>query len=304
MLCAVVSPPSPPSRPSAPPVPGWADQGSPPFPPSGPPAQAPGWPDQGTPSYPPSGLPPAQAPGGPDQGSPQRSHPFPPSGVAAPTGPGWDDHDSVGANRQSPRGSPPGRGALGMRERRSWATWQMVVAVIGTLVLGMAIGDAFAGGSSSSAGSTGKQEALPPPAASSSSSSSGSSATTTPTTTSPQTAASSGATTTTTDAASGTASVLVGPYQSHGNWTSPSFTIAGGQWNIGWAFQCSPVPASGASLEIFVVSAGGSPGSTPAVSENGASGQSVTPQSSTGSQQLVVQAPTGCVWAVKVTGIG
>lgn len=192
-------------------------------------------------------------------------------------------------------------GTLGIRERRSWRTWQLVVTALGMLVLGMALGNAFAGGSTSPSATGGSSNHVLPPPASSTSSGSGSATTST---TAPAAATASGGATTTTAPASGTASVLIGPYQSKGNWTSPSFTISGGQWNIGWAYQCSPAPTSGSSLEIFVVPAGGSPGSTPAVSENGASGQSVTAQTSAGSQELIVQAPAGCIWAVKVTGIG
>ena len=44
-----------------------------------------------------------------------------------------------------------------------------------------------------------------------------------------------------------------------GNWTSPSFNIAGGTWNIGWAFQCAPAPTGGPSFQIFVVNTGAPP---------------------------------------------
>jgi len=40
------------------------------------------------------------------------------------------------------------------------------------------------------------------------------------------------------------------------------------------------------------------------VSQSGGSGQSVTAQTSTGSQELMVRAPSNCIWAVKVTGTG
>jgi len=96
--------------------------------------------------------------------------------------------------------------------------------------------------------------------------------------------------------------VLIPATQLSGNWTSSSFTIAAGQWNIGWAFQCTPAPATTPTFEIFVVNAGGTPGPTPAVSSSAASGQSITPQSSLGSQQVIVQTAASCRWAVKVTG--
>jgi len=92
--------------------------------------------------------------------------------------------------------------------------------------------------------------------------------------------------------------------QAQGDWTSTLFTVGSGQWDIGWAYQCPQGPGPGPAFEVFVIQAGGSPGSTPAVDETGASGQSVTAQSSTGSQELEVKAPSTCIWAVKVTGIG
>jgi hypothetical protein len=98
--------------------------------------------------------------------------------------------------------------------------------------------------------------------------------------------------------------VLLAPMQSSGNATTAPFTVGGGTWNIGWAFQCTPAPASGPAFAIFVVPSGGSAGATPAVSQSGASGQSVTPQTTAGTQTLQIQAPAGCRWIVKVTGYG
>jgi hypothetical protein len=53
---------------------------------------------------------------------------------------------------------------------------------------------------------------------------------------------------------------------------------------------------------VFVTPAGSPPTGTPAISETGPSGQSVTAESSLGAQTLVVQAPAACAWIVKVTG--
>ena len=100
----------------------------------------------------------------------------------------------------------------------------------------------------------------------------------------------------------GPATVLVPQTTMSGNWTSPSFTIAGGTWNIGWAFQCAPAPTGGPSFQIFVVNTGAPPGSAPAVTSTAATGNAITPQTSTGSQQVVVQTTAACRWAVKVTG--
>ena len=49
---------------------------------------------------------------------------------------------------------------------------------------------------------------------------------------------------------------------------------------------------------------GGSPTGAPAVTQSAPQGQSVTNVTSTGSQQIVVQAPPQCEWVVKVTGYG
>ena len=65
------------------------------------------------------------------------------------------------------------------------------------------------------------------------------------------------------------AGVLLGPTQLQGNWTSPSFTTTAAGWNIGWAFRCAPAPACGPSFEVFVTPAGSSPSGTPAISETG-----------------------------------
>jgi hypothetical protein len=53
-----------------------------------------------------------------------------------------------------------------------------------------------------------------------------------------------------------------------------------------------------------VFPSGGTPGTSPAVTSAAASGSSVTPLNTAGSQELEVQAPATCLWKVKVTGIG
>ena len=211
----------------------------------------------------------------------------------------------MGAARSHSGSGSPGPGELGIKERRSWRTWQLIVFGIACLLLGMLITWSDNGGSQSPKTSTGGNYKLPPPAGSSSA------VTTTPGAASvtTQAPASSGATSPSTTSAPtttttlGTAQVLLGPTpETHGNWTSSPFTIGGGTWNIGWAFQCTPAPVSGPSFQVFVVPAGGKAGATPAVNESGASGQSVTTQTSGGSQELEVMAPAACVWIVKVSG--
>ena len=96
--------------------------------------------------------------------------------------------------------------------------------------------------------------------------------------------------------------VLLTSPQQQGNWTSHSFTTTAAPWNIGWAFSAPPlrpqVPRSRCSSRRPGRRSTGRPRSA----RPGASGQSVTPQSSLGAQALVVQAPASCTWVIKVTG--
>lgn len=209
----------------------------------------------------------------------------------------------------SPADTRPEPGELRIAGRRAWKTWQLVVAVVVAALFGMWLNGSTAantqGGRSAGAGFT-----LPQPAASS---------TTQPgaATTAPSTAPGGGTGTTaadatTTTAAGGTAtslppaSVLVPATQLTGDWTSPVFTILGGTWNIGFAYACQSASASPPGFQVFVVAANQVPSAsaTPAVSGTAAQGQSVQPETSTGSQQIVVEGAAGCRWAVKVTGSG
>jgi len=226
---------------------------------------------------------------------------------------------------------PPAPGELHIKEKRTWKTWQLATAMMVAALVGMALNYNSSGASSSASSGGTKGYKLPPPAATGGAAPT----TTTPsstlppgstrgatthsatsggathqhgsvstTTTAPATTTTTGATTTTTTsgAAPGPLQLLVPATQMHGNWTSPAFSITAAPWNIGWAFQCTPAPASGPSFQVFVAPVGGKPGATPPVSETGASGQQVTQVQSTGSQVVMVQAPANCLWAVKVTG--
>jgi hypothetical protein len=235
---------------------------------------------------------------------PQVSWTTPTPGVGA-AGP---QPDGSWAQETSLDGLAPGE--LKIKERVSWSTWQLAVAAVGTLLVGMLLGSCFPTGGSTSASSDGAAGAgsprpLPAESAAGGTSpapSGGATGTTVPASQTPTTQPSSSTSSPATTSASGPLVVLLGPKQSQGAWTSTPFTVGSGQWNIGWAFRCAPAPTSGAAFQVFVVPAGGSPGSTPAVSESGASGQSVTTQTGAGSHELVVQAPSICVWVVKVTG--
>jgi len=224
----------------------------------------------------------------------------------------------------------PAPGELQIKERRTWKTWQLVTAMLVAALVGMALNYNSSGASSSGTSGGTKAYKLPPPAStgrgapttttpsttlppgstkgskahSTTSGGSHQHGSVSPTTTAPAVTTTTGATTTSTTAApaAGPLQLLVPATQMHGNWTSPAFSITATPWNIGWAFQCTPAPASGPSLQIFVAPVGGKPSATPAVSETGASGQQVTQVPSTGNQVIMVQAPANCLWAVKVTG--
>jgi hypothetical protein len=199
----------------------------------------------------------------------------------------------------------PAPGELHIKEKRTWRTWQVAVAMALAALVGMLLNYHTVG---SSQASTAKAYSLPPPAKSGS---------TTSTTVSPTSTGSKGASTTTTaaggtttttsassttTAAAGPARVLLSSAQMSGNWTSTAFTTTAASWSIGWAFRCTPPPAGGPAFQIFVTPVGGKPTGTAAVSQTASSGQSVTSQSSLGQQTLVVQTSASCVWVVKVTG--
>jgi hypothetical protein len=213
----------------------------------------------------------------------------------------------------------PQPGELKIKRRRTWKTWQLLTAVLIAVIAGMWINGDTGGGTSTASGTTGNEKLPPPSAATGASSAEGGTATTTTaaggssattttvaggstTTTPPGGSTTTSTTSSTSSNGGGPARVLLESPQQQGNWTSTAFTTTTAGWNIGWAFRCTPAPVSGSSFQVFVTPAGSAPSGTPAISETGASGQSVTAQSSLGSQTLIVQAPATCTWIVKVTG--
>jgi hypothetical protein len=272
----------------------------------------------------PVAVPPGPVPAPPEEHPANGSASLPPAFVQTPSSP----LGGYGIAPPEPSADPtlaanyePEKGELKIKERRSWRTWQLVAVALLAAVLGMWF-NGNAGSASGTAGGSGSGYKLPPAGSAAtattsagSSAASGASSSTTTTAAGGATAATGAGSTETTVAggssestptsspvAVGPATVLVPEVQQAGNWTSPAFTIAGGTWNIGWAFQCAPAPSAPPSFEIFVVNNGAAPGSTPAVTSSAASGQAVTPQTSTGSQQIIVQTSAACRWAAKVTG--
>jgi hypothetical protein len=226
-------------------------------------------------------------------------------------------HPGLGSNGSD---TLPAPGELHIKERRTWKTWQLLVGMLAAALAGMAWTYSSGGGATSasnapaykvptSTGSTTTTTSSSARGSSGSTTTTGAGGSTTTTTgaggSTTTTTGAGGSTTTSTPpstAAAGPARVLLGPTQMQGNWTSPAFTTTAASWNIGWAFSCTPAPAGGPSFEVSVTPLGSSPTGTPAISQTGASGQSVTAQSTLGAQTLVVQAPPNCTWVVKVTG--
>jgi hypothetical protein len=224
-----------------------------------------------------------------------------------------EDPRRTGSNLASD--ATPARGELGIKEKRTWKTWQLLVGIAAAALIGMAINYRVVGASQAS--STKGAYTLPAPSGSATTTTTASTtgsdvgtSTTTASTGGPDVGtsttiaggSSTSSSTTTSSVASTPARVLLGPTQSQGNWTSPAFTATSPGWNIGWAFQCPSAPPSGASFQISVTPVGSSPSGAPAISETGASGQAVSAQSTVGQQILTVQAAPSCVWAIKVTG--
>jgi hypothetical protein len=245
----------------------------------------------------------------------------PTSGMfTSPVGGASGDGAAPEEGATGPDEGTPRPGQLHIRQKRSWRSWQLAATALVALIIGMWLNGSTGGGSASAgSGGSGGHSTLPP--AENPSAGTGTSGSTT--TTSPRggaatttTVAGGGSSSTTTTVAGGSTgptgttqalgneSYLVPAYQSSGSWTSPAFDIAGSTWYIGWAFSCSPVPAAKPTFAVYVVPSGASPSGTPAVTSSDPQGQAVTPQSSTGSQSIAVQAPPQCRWVVKVTGYG
>jgi hypothetical protein len=84
--------------------------------------------------------------------------------------------------------------------------------------------------------------------------------------------------------------------------STATFT-AGGQWKIGWAYDCQLAKGGAGTFAVFVVPSSGTASPTPAVQKTGRSGNGVATLSSTGAQHLRISTDGACRWAVKVTGV-
>jgi len=177
-------------------------------------------------------------------------------------------------------------GGLGLRDTRSWRTWQMITAIVLALIVGMIVG--HIGGSSSLDASSAPLFSLPADASSAPSAS-------TPAveTESAKPAA---------RAKTGPAVVLMPNINGTGTKTLRVFT-AGGAWKVGWAFNCVLANSAAGSFKVFVVPDGGTVPDSALFEKSGRSGDGITAGTTLGAQHLHIQADEGCRWAVKVTGV-
>lgn len=182
---------------------------------------------------------------------------------------------------------------LDIRERRSWRTWQMFVAIVFALVAGMALGNL--GAKSGSATAADKPlYSLPPDA--------GNSPSAQPTTNVRATTSASVQPTATGSLKTGPITILLPNKNGQGPNTTVAFT-AGGQWKLGWAYDCQLAKGGTGTFAVFVVSSSGTQSPTPAVQKTGRSGNGVATLTSLGAQRLHISTDGACRWAVKVTGV-
>ncbi|MGQ0744959.1 MAG: hypothetical protein ACT4OS_11625 [Acidimicrobiales bacterium] len=81
---------------------------------------------------------------------------------------------------------------------------------------------------------------------------------------------------------------------------SPSFRVAAGGWQLGWAFDCSQAGGTGA-FEIEIANPDGTPSGEEPIRQEGSAGKSVNAYTTTGERILSVT--TNCLWTAKVTGV-
>lgn len=216
----------------------------------------------------------------------------------------------------TPTGTAQG-GNLGIKERRTWKTYQVVIFCGLTLLMGMRIGyDGNSETTVSSGGPANGVSGLPPdPGATAS-------------TPAPADADDPGATVTPGDpsegdletgrgadtdgspgaegspaaaAAGGVPQVILELTPRTGSFTSEAFSVAPGAWKLGWSFSCQKQGGTG----LFAISlqrpGGEVVGTDPAIDRDGDQGTGVEEMASDGEHVIVVS--TECLWAVKVTGV-
>jgi hypothetical protein len=151
-------------------------------------------------------------------------------------------------------------GGLAIQERRSFATWQVVVAAFAAWIIGMMVGYSF---KKSVSQQTTRHGIISLPTGSSSGSRAGTVTTAGPTISVSAVAPATTVPTATTAAASAAAAnpnavatVLMAPVNASGPTDLPAFSTAGA-WTIGWAFSCVGAPGSQAAFNITVVPASG-----------------------------------------------
>lgn len=215
--------------------------------------------------------------------------------VAPPAG--WAGAPAVAPGVPEPSWDQPG--GLDIKEKRSWHTWHLLSTGFVAVLVGMAIGHAGSKPSTSAASKGGGLFKLPDaagPTSTTPTSLDGETAPTTPSTNSPT------ATTLAAETpATGAAKVLLDK-KGTGPLAATAFTIKGGTWRIGWAYDCTQSGTADGSGPFQIAVAPASGTAAIAVDEVGArSKKGVTTQTVSG--PLTIEVRTACRWAVKVTGI-
>jgi hypothetical protein len=192
-------------------------------------------------------------------------------------------------------------GGLGIRDRRSWATWQVAVASLVALVAGMMVG--YSGKKPSTVAGAGRAIVSLGAATGASAVAGGQPGPGAATETTITATATTATASLPGDAAGNAAGALLVPNtRGAGGAELPAFS-AGGPWKIGWHFRCLGASDGPGPFTIDVVpDQGSSPGPSPAVTESGREAQGVTPQTATGHYHLKITADPACQWAAKVTG--
>jgi len=181
---------------------------------------------------------------------------------------------------------------LDIRERRAWRTWQLATAIAIAFVVGMAVGNTGAKGESSATADK-PLYSLPPDAGGSPSTLPSSAARTAIPSEHPAAAGS---------LRTGPVTTLLSNRTGSGSGRTTTFAT-GGQWKLGWAFDCSLAQNGQGNLSMFVVPDGGPAPAQATITRSGSSANGVATLGTLGKQFIRIVATNGCRWAVKATGV-
>lgn len=205
-------------------------------------------------------------------------------------------------------------GTHGIRGKRSWKTWQVIVACVISLLLGMRLGydgesstKAIAGGTVPGGSglppdpNAGSSTTLPPDPGADPGAEPGSDPGSDPGADAGPGDPAGDGTTESSAPGSGTAQLLLEITPHTGSSKSETFKVAAGGWKLGWSFNCSKQGGTG-NFAIAVQRPDGTEiPDDPPVGLDDAQGTGVQDYTSDGEHVLAIT--TDCLWALKVTGI-